>query len=154
MRRIIHPGQHVVTASVFLITNDELVRRVLLLYHAKLGRWLQPGGHVESDQDPITAVIEECDCEVGIDISPYLKPIITLGAAVVLPPPAHLTTIHIPAGKPNPEDPEHYMIDMGFLIRLPRQKVRAGVKAEWVDKPSLRKYDPPEDVQAFLEHHL
>jgi 8-oxo-dGTP pyrophosphatase MutT (NUDIX family) len=154
MPRIIHPGQHVLTASVFLITNNEPVRRVLLRFHPKLGRWLQPGGHVESDQDPITAVVEECDCEVGIDISAYLKPIITLGAAVVLPPPVHLTTIHIPAGKPNPDDPEHYMVDMGYLVRLPHQEVRAGVEADWVDKPSLRKYDPPKDVRYFLEHHL
>src|SRR5688572_1171350 len=154
MRRIIHPGQRVLTASVFLITNDEPVKRVLLLWHAKLGKWLQPGGHVESDQDPIMAAVEECDCEVGIDISPYLKPIITLGAAEVLPLPVHLTSIRIPAGQPNPEDPEHFMVDMGYLVYVPYQEVREGIKAAWVDKHSLRKYAVPEDVRVFLHNHL
>ena len=37
------PGH--VTASAVVLSPDE--QRVLLVYHERLGRWLQPGGHVE-----------------------------------------------------------------------------------------------------------
>ncbi len=35
------------TASAFVVSVDG--ERTLLLHHAKLGRWLQPGGHADGD---------------------------------------------------------------------------------------------------------
>jgi 8-oxo-dGTP diphosphatase len=105
MRRELREGDRVLTVSAFLITKEVPRPRALLLKHAKLGCWLQPGGHVESDQDPIMALIEECEVEVGIDVEPYLRPLSTFGNVDVLRLPAHLTSIKIPAGKPNPGDP-------------------------------------------------
>lgn len=155
MRRELREGDRVLTVSAFLITKEVPRPRALLLKHAKLGRWLQPGGHVERDQDPIMALIEECEVEVGIDVEPYLRPLSTFGNVDVLRLPAHLTSIKIPAGKPNPGDPEHYMIDMGYLIYIPEPlPVKPGIEAVWIDKTELRKYDMPEDVRFFLKHHL
>jgi 8-oxo-dGTP pyrophosphatase MutT (NUDIX family) len=106
MRRELKEGDRVFTVSAFLVTVEH-PQRVLLIKHPKLGYWVQPGGHVEPSQDPLMALIEEIDVEVGIDIERYLRPLTCFEHVEVLPLPAHLTSIRIPAGKPNPGDPEH-----------------------------------------------
>mgnify|MGYP001824863747 CR=1 FL=1 len=57
------PGH--VTASAFVV--DRSRTRVLLIHHAKLGRWLQPGGHVDDGEDVLTAAIREFREETGVD---------------------------------------------------------------------------------------
>ena len=37
------------TGSAWLVSADG--RRVVLMHHRKLGRWLQPGGHADGDRD-------------------------------------------------------------------------------------------------------
>ena len=61
------------TAS--LIPFDEDLTRVLLVFHAKAQRWLQPGGHVEADDVSVEAAArregrEEC----GVPIDGALVP--------------------------------------------------------------------------------
>ncbi len=53
-----------VTASAW-VTNPEYTH-ALLLHHKKLDRWLQPGGHIESDPDVLTAALREAREETGI----------------------------------------------------------------------------------------
>ncbi len=53
-----------VTASAWII-NPEYTH-ALLLHHKKLDRWLQPGGHIESDPDVLTAALREAREETGI----------------------------------------------------------------------------------------
>lgn len=43
--------------------------KVLLLEHKKLGTWLYPGGHIESNETPDEAIHREVKEETGIDIS-------------------------------------------------------------------------------------
>lgn len=142
--------KRVFTVSAFLISNDEAEPRVLLRLHPKLGRWIQPGGHIEPDQDPITALIAEFMEEVGIDLAPFLARPLEVDRVQVLPCPEHLTSIRMPAGKPNPGDPEHFMIDMAYVIRAPHQVVRQGVSAEWFRRDQLENYPMPHDVREFL----
>jgi 8-oxo-dGTP pyrophosphatase MutT (NUDIX family) len=53
------------TASAFVISPDR--SSLLLIEHPKLGRWLQPGGHVEAgDADLLAAARRELDEEVGL----------------------------------------------------------------------------------------
>jgi 8-oxo-dGTP pyrophosphatase MutT (NUDIX family) len=52
------------TASVFIVYDN----KVLLHMHKKLGIWLQPGGHIELDEDPNQAVLREAKEEAGLDI--------------------------------------------------------------------------------------
>lgn len=153
-RRQIKEGDRVFTVSVFLVTHEK-PSRVLLIKHPKLGKWLQPGGHIERGQGPIEALIEECECEVGINLEPYLRTSIVLDEVEVLPVPAHLTAIHMPAGRPNSEDPEHYMIDMGYLVRVPRVlEVKPGIEHVWAARSMLGVLDVPPDIRVFLRHHL
>lgn len=63
-----HPGH--VTASGWVIHPDG--DRVLLIHHAKLGLWVQPGGHVDpSDPDLMAAARREIAEETGLtDLEP------------------------------------------------------------------------------------
>lgn len=52
------------TASVYIVHDN----KVLLHRHKKLDIWLQPGGHIELDEDPVQAVLREAKEETGLDI--------------------------------------------------------------------------------------
>jgi 8-oxo-dGTP pyrophosphatase MutT (NUDIX family) len=62
-RQQVEPGHF--TASAFVLCPER--QRVLLVNHAKLGRWLQPGGHVEaSDLDLESTARREVTEETGV----------------------------------------------------------------------------------------
>jgi 8-oxo-dGTP pyrophosphatase MutT (NUDIX family) len=52
------------TGSGFVL--DAGRSRVLLLHHARLGRWLQPGGHGEGEVDPRLIALREIEEETGL----------------------------------------------------------------------------------------
>lgn len=56
------PGH--VTASAFVVNRERT--RLLMIHHAKLRRWLQPGGHVDPGEDVLTAAIREVEEETGV----------------------------------------------------------------------------------------
>lgn len=52
------------TVSVFIVNAG----RVLLVHHRQLKKWLPVGGHIEPNEDPVTAAHREVAEEVGLDI--------------------------------------------------------------------------------------
>jgi 8-oxo-dGTP pyrophosphatase MutT (NUDIX family) len=50
------------TVAVFVVCAG----KVLLHFHAKLGRWLPPGGHIEPDELPDDAAVREVLEETGV----------------------------------------------------------------------------------------
>jgi 8-oxo-dGTP pyrophosphatase MutT (NUDIX family) len=52
------------TASALLVSADG--ERTLLTHHAKLGRWLQPGGHLDGEYDLASAALREAIEESGL----------------------------------------------------------------------------------------
>jgi 8-oxo-dGTP pyrophosphatase MutT (NUDIX family) len=63
------PGH--MTASVWLLNSNH--DAVLLLHHRKLGRWLQPGGHVEDGESVREAALREAVEETGIKAVRFLQ---------------------------------------------------------------------------------
>jgi len=60
------------TVEVFIVYKN----KVLLRMHDKHHIWLSVGGHIELDEDPVTAAIREVKEEVGLDINILKSPTI------------------------------------------------------------------------------
>lgn len=54
------------TASAWIVSPD--FREALLLFHPKLCRWLQPGGHVEEGEELHVAAAREAQEESGLEV--------------------------------------------------------------------------------------
>jgi 8-oxo-dGTP pyrophosphatase MutT (NUDIX family) len=52
------------TVAVFIVRD----RRVLVILHRKLGKWLPIGGHIELDEDPEQAALRESLEESGLEV--------------------------------------------------------------------------------------
>lgn len=57
------PGH--LTGSAWICNQD--FSKVLLVHHAKLNRWLQPGGHADGDENIIQVALKETEEETGIN---------------------------------------------------------------------------------------
>jgi 8-oxo-dGTP pyrophosphatase MutT (NUDIX family) len=108
------------TASAFIVSPAQ--DALLLIFHAKLARWLQPGGHIEpQDGNVLAAARREAEEEVGLSQLELLEPA-----------PFDLDIHAIPALR---GDPAHAHFDVRFLFRAPSLVVRAASDAKaarWV----------------------
>ena len=96
------PDGHVTASAVVVRPGTEF----LLVFHRKLGRWLQPGGHVEAgDVTVFDTAVREAREETGI--SDFAAP---LGDAIL-----DLDVHAIPAFG---EDPSHFHYDVRFLLTV------------------------------------
>jgi len=60
--RTCRPGH--ITGSAWVLSHDR--GKCLLLHHAKLNRWLQPGGHADGDGDVAAVALREVREETGL----------------------------------------------------------------------------------------
>lgn len=105
------PGH--LTASGFVLSPDR--SHVLLIEHTKLGRWLQPGGHIEeSDTSFESAARREIFEETGLEdlgTDPDLSGLFDLDVHLI----------------PNlGGEPEHYHYDLRYVFIAPHETVVAG----------------------------
>jgi 8-oxo-dGTP pyrophosphatase MutT (NUDIX family) len=116
------PGH--VTASVFVL--DPAREKVLLILHSKLGRWLQPGGHVDpEDASVIAAARREVLEETGLEVS-------TAGAK--------LLDVDVHAIPARGAMPAHEHFDVRFAFQAAHTDARAGsdaTQARWVSIAKL-----------------
>lgn len=56
------PGH--ITGSAWII--DQTREYVLLTHHAKLNKWLQPGGHADGDENVLRVALREAEEETGV----------------------------------------------------------------------------------------
>ncbi len=100
------------TASSFVVSPD--AGSLLLIHHAKLGRWLQPGGHFEpEDEDVFAAAAREVREETGL-----------ADFALVAPGTVFDVDVHdIPARK---GEPSHRHYDVRLLFRATSEAVEVG----------------------------
>lgn len=99
------PGH--VTGSAFVLSADR--RRVLLVHHRKLDRWLQPGGHADGESDVAQVALREAREETGLEALVFVGPDGAPGEAV----PFDLDVHEIPA---RPGEPAHEHHDVRFLL--------------------------------------
>jgi len=62
-----------IAASVLLITPD--FKKALFLWHTKIGRWTQPGGHADGNPDIREVALKELEEETGIMGAGLVSPI-------------------------------------------------------------------------------
>lgn len=92
------PGH--MTGSAWII--DQTKQYALLVHHAKLNRWLQPGGHADGDENIIAVARKEAEEETGLTNLVLLHPLFDID-------------IHpIPARKDFPQH-DHYDIRCLFM---------------------------------------
>jgi ADP-ribose pyrophosphatase YjhB (NUDIX family) len=108
------------TASAFVLDHDGTA--LLLVLHAKLGLWLQPGGHLEAtDEGIVAAARREVREEVGLGE-------VELARDGILDVDVHAIPAYGAA-------PPHRHFDVRFLFRAPRAALRAAddaADARWV----------------------
>lgn len=107
------------------VAVDAAHQHMLLIWHEKLQRWLQPGGHCEPDQDIdvlSTALRELCE-ETGLTLNQVQSPTQIFDVDV------HI----IPARK---QEPEHWHYDVRFLFVVNPPVTFSNTLTKWmpVDK--------------------
>lgn len=119
------------TASVYIVHEG----KVLLHLHKKLNKWLQPGGHIELDEDPNQAAIREAKEETGFDVElighprlPELK-----GHPTDLVPPRFLNR--------HPFNETHEHIDCSYFGRVIGGALQPedGVEMRWFTKEEIER---------------
>lgn len=109
------------TASAFVVSPDRAA--VALVHHAKLNRWVQPGGHIEAgDADIFSAAAREVAEEIGVTA---LSP---LGPGTVFD-----VDVHDIPGRPGEPAHRHYDVRVAFRARTEALRAGDGVsEARWV----------------------
>lgn len=118
------------TATAFVMDSR---KRVLLLWHKRLQRWMPPGGHVDPDETPEDTARRECKEETGLDVEIVGDPSPDLFAGNpaegrMLVKPLAMLLEEIPES-PERGEPAHQHMDFLFLAR-PLDETRAVMVAE------------------------
>lgn len=119
------------TGSALVVAADE--PRTLLMLHAKLGRWFQPGGHADGDANLAAVARREATEETGI-----------AGLRVALP--AIDVDVHRVAP---PGERPHLHLDVRYLVLAPPGAATAAneesLALRWVTEGDLDALEPPVD---------
>ena len=90
-----------VTGSAWVLSSDR--KRALLNHHAKLGKWLQFGGHSDGDSDTLAVALREAKEESGLHLRPLSAEIFDIDIHEI---PAHARA------------PEHIHYDVRFAFEV------------------------------------
>ncbi|OGI14319.1 MAG: hypothetical protein A3E38_00515 [Candidatus Moranbacteria bacterium RIFCSPHIGHO2_12_FULL_54_9] len=71
--REVKEGAKHIAASVLLVTRD--FKKAIFLWHTKIGRWTQPGGHADGNPDLQSVALKELEEETGIMGAEFVSPI-------------------------------------------------------------------------------
>jgi len=124
------------TASGFVL--DATRKRVLLLHHGKLRRWLQPGGHGEGELEPRLIALREIEEETGLSAS-------DLQAF----PDEQLLDVDVHPIPARPGEPAHPHLDLryGFIAR-------AGALARLSEESTDLRWFPLGALPAYADSSL
>jgi 8-oxo-dGTP pyrophosphatase MutT (NUDIX family) len=133
--RTCEPGH--LTASALVL--DASGQRVLLTFHAKLGKWLQLGGHCDGDANLAAVALREAIEESGIE------------DLAIDPLPVDLDVHPIPARK---GEPEHLHLDTRFLVHAPQGAVERmseeSLALRWFTREEADELETDDSVRRLL----
>ncbi len=126
------------TASAWIVDPGRTA--ALLLHHRKLGRWLQPGGHVDGDPDLAAAARREAEEETG-----------AAGLRLVSAEVFDVDRHRIPA---RGGEPEHWHFDVRFLFEAdPAAPLAANGESRglaWVPLGAVAARNPDESLARLV----
>jgi 8-oxo-dGTP pyrophosphatase MutT (NUDIX family) len=132
-RRQFTPG-HITCTGLVLSPEG---RRVLLVHHRRLDRWLLPGGHVEPEDAAIwDAARREVIEETGADLSPEAAPA--------------LVSLDVHGIPPKRSEPYHLHHDLIFQFRACSEMIRVSEESRavaWCAPADFDRYDVPGNVR-------
>lgn len=123
----VNPGH--LTASAVVVDGERT--KTLLIFHAKLQRWLQPGGHFEvHETQPVDVAAREVKEETGLSTSwPGALP--------------RLLDVDVHAIPARPNEPAHYHYDLRYLLVAQGDPVAGDgtTQAKWFTHDELAALD-------------
>jgi 8-oxo-dGTP pyrophosphatase MutT (NUDIX family) len=125
------------TVAVLVVRDG----KILLHWHAKLGRWLPPGGHIEPNELPDEAASREVLEETGVQITllgESLNPIERPGQPRQLARPLGIQLADIAPG--------HQHID---LVYLARGETAGSGDGQWFDRAGIEELNLTEEVMGW-----
>jgi ADP-ribose pyrophosphatase YjhB (NUDIX family) len=128
------------TCTGFLVQGD----KTLLLWHPRLRMWVPPGGHLEPNEDPVTAVLREIREETGLtaEVLPLAQTFAFAYPGQVAPP---FTILVEDSAEPGQR---HQHIDLIYFCRPvdgpPKADPPPDTIVAWVDEETLRADRPVE----------
>lgn len=149
------------TATAFIIDSR---KRTLLLWHKRLGRWMPPGGHIESDETPEDAARRECKEETNLDVEIMGEPCADVfvgnpAEGRMLVKPIAMLLEEIPASAERGEAAHQHM-DFLFIAR-PLDESQALLVAEkeadqlrWFSAEDVRKLDTEKEVFSNVKAYI
>ncbi len=128
------PGH--ITGSAWIVNPDR--SKVVLVQHAKLKRWLQPGGHADGDENIYRVALKEADEETGLTGLKWV------GDGIF-----DIDIHEIPA-RNDLSFPAHDHYDVRFLFEAPEsQELKISHEStdlKWISLASLQDFNPEPSV--------
>lgn len=136
-----HLPSHI-TGSAWIIDRNR--SQTLLVHHAKLNKWVQPGGHADGDENVLRVALREAEEETG------LKNLTVLAST-----PFDVDIHTIPQRR---DFPEHLHFDIRFLIEASRDEQiivsEESHDVKWIPLLSLEDYTIERSVLRMKEKLL
>jgi 8-oxo-dGTP pyrophosphatase MutT (NUDIX family) len=130
------PGH--ITGSAWILNKEKT--RTLLVHHAKLNKWVQPGGHADGEENILNVALREAEDETGLK---NFKP-----SGKIFDVDIHL----IPERK---DFPEHFHYDIRFLVEANDQEQiivsEESHDVQWIDLNELEKFTTERSVLRMKE---
>ena len=143
------------TATVIILSLS-VPAKTLLIHHRKYDKWMPPGGHLESSENPIEAAIRETQEETGLDISwVFGVPLAIDGTARHIRRPDYFLEEDVPR---HGSKPAHVHLDQIYVVRMTEQEPKHNSAEShdigWFTLEETEKLDTFDNVHVLLRQEL